>query len=120
MKLTRVLIVDDLRNIDTALISSNLSIESPHTHDFALVRNLDDANHLVSRNYVYDVWILDNDLGINKYGDKEEGYQFLKDWIREVPYKVPHIVKCCSANPVARENIERLVINFNLHRSEAV
>lgn len=115
----RVLILDDLRSISEALKEARIHPYSlPRETQFSsIARNITEGNRLVDENLVYDLWILDNDLGINKAGEKEEGYEFLKHWINTEPDKVPRQIVCCSGNPVARKNIESLASNFQKHRS---
>ena len=103
----RVLIVDDQRTIDAAFKRLNEKIDVTF---LCLARNIADAKDLISRNQLFDVWMLDNDLG-----NKEEGIYFLQDMINFFPLLVPEKVLCISSNMERKEQMEDLFAQWCKH-----
>lgn len=117
-----IFILDDVRNIYVALHNANyagatdykrLSPPNPVEEErrsprrISLARNMADGYDTVMANPVFDLWVLDNDLGPG-----EEGFKFLEEFIQENPNKLPKYLLSCSANPMRREAIVALFDNF--------
>ena len=118
----RIFILDDARSILAACAAANMSSLVRDGNSFVLARpfvwdgekvvsGLYDATDLIFLNPVFDIWILDNDLG-----DGLEGYEFLKMVCNSRPEMVASVILSCSANPAARENIISFGRNFNANR----
>lgn len=111
-----IFILDDSRTLKMALVDSRRMGVSTMDRvmpeaTYSMARNPEDAINVIRASPKFDVWILDNDLGIIN-GFKEEGYEFLKRCINEFGDKVPDVVYSCSANPERREQIETLHTNW--------
>lgn len=107
-----VFILDDVRNIKFALKDANLlgsysfMPKVPEGLHFSLARNVEDAMNIINSSKPFDIWVLDNDLGINKDGQKEEVVKdFLPYVLEKFPDKAPKQLFCCSGNWVARPKI---------------
>jgi len=109
-----IFVLDDVRMIRQALIEAGIvdwkSKTLPAAH-YALARSISVGLDVIQSSPVFDVWILDNDLGIVD-GKLEEGYEFLKFCINHFGDKVPETVWSCSANPVRRQAIHALHANW--------
>lgn len=122
MEIKTIFVLDDIRNIYMALKEANYiaaesyrRINPPAVPEeerreptrISLARNMDDGYDIVMANPVFDLWVLDNDLGPG-----EEGFKFLEEFIRDNPNKLPKHVLSCSANPMRREAIVALFNNY--------
>lgn len=113
----RIFILDDKRCFDEAVRQAFQSDEraaefAARVESHTLCRNITEGNTAVWSLPVFDVWILDNDLGYNAFGKLEEGFAFLKFWV-EYPELVPPVVLSCSANPARRRDIDELFKNWH-------
>ncbi len=107
--LGRVFILDDRRSVQIALEGAGLFKDGdviPKGY-FSVARNIRDGIDTVVWSELFDIWVLDNDLGPG-----EEGYEFLKRMIDKYPTKVAARVVSCSSNPPRREAIEKLFANW--------
>lgn len=79
---------------------------------YSLARNPLDGLNIIAESAPFDIWILDNDLGVNAAGETQEGYEFLKHMMNYYPDKIPALLTSCSSNFARRENIISLHANW--------
>lgn len=122
IEIKTIFVLDDIRNIYMALKEANYiaaeqyrRLNPPTSPEeerrtpvrISLARNIEDGYDIVMANPVFDLWVLDNDLGLG-----EEGFKFLEEFIKDQPNKLPKFVLSCSANPMRREAIIALFENY--------
>lgn len=117
-----IFILDDTRTIDGALNDSGYGTvarlkESGIDPIICLARpfrslsagpadcGFDTPIDIITSNPKFDLWILDNDLGIDPNGVVIEGYTFLRIMVDSHPDLVPDVVVSCSANQSRRADI---------------
>ena len=99
----RIFILDDLRSIEEAIANSSSQVQLDGTETIMLARTYAFGLQTVRDNSAFDLWILDNDLGIEG-GKTMEGHSFMRQCMEEFPDKVPTVISC-SANPIQRTRI---------------
>ena len=93
MKSKRVLLIDDIRNLEADVI----------------VRNYDEGINELIFNGPWDLLLLDHDLAsYDEDGVEKTGYDIMC-YLEEHPSLVPNKIVCVSDNPVGRVRIETVV-----------
>ncbi len=114
----RIFILDDQRHMDDALhlvgITPRLmsTVLAGEVEQVVLSRTIEHAIDTIEAKEVFDVWVLDHDLG----GD-DTGLKFLKLCIEFHEDKLPKELFCCSANPPGRANIESYWASYMHHKN---
>lgn len=110
-----ILIVDDKRSIKAACEEASFV---PKPDDVLLlcrpfqviglaqvVASLIPPLDVITSNRRFDMWILDNDYGLDAYTRPVEGYTLLKQVMDEHPDLIPDVVLSCSGNYSRRRDI---------------
>lgn len=114
MSKIKIFILDDARTAVAAIRDAGLSLPlGAHIHmcrpfrwdGEKIVQDFQDAEEAIRLCPIFDLWILDNDLGPGV-----EGYAFLKLAMDKFPQFLPKSLRSCSANPERRRDI---VEHFN-------
>ena len=88
----RVLLIDDVRNLEADVIA----------------RNYSEGIRQLELNGPWDLLLLDHDLASFIDGDEKTGYHVMC-WLEEYTQYLPKKIECVSANPVGRAKIESVI-----------
>lgn len=105
----KVFVLDDLRDARSAYQSAGLPVTSIETDTVIIARTFEAGLRMIYDHNPQDLWVLDHDLGCyDDLGREQTGYDFLKEIIKYLPYKLPSQVISCSASPAGRNKINNL------------
>lgn len=109
----KVFLLDDIRDEIAAYNSAGIPVSSIKDDSIIIARTFDSGIDIITSNDKFDLWILDHDLGcFDSHGNEQSGYDFLRHFVYNCPEKVPDLLTSCSANPIGRERINSLFLNW--------
>lgn len=113
----RVFILDDIRNELGAYHNAGIPMANLVNDVVTLVQNFEEGLKVIATEPVFDLWVLDHDLGCYAPDSTEQnGYDFLMYSMYTTPEKIPLTLVSCSSNTVGKERIVELYKNWQKFR----